>query len=45
MLTHYVKTCTYAYNRFAGPALNGLVPFQQTYGRTQKFMFEVETGP
>ena len=36
MWTHYLQTCTYAYNSFASPALNGLNPFQLTFGRPQK---------
>ena len=35
MWTHYLQACTYAYNSFASPALNGLSPFSQLMVDTQ----------
>ena len=34
--THYLQTCTHAYNSFATSALNGLSPFQITFGKPLK---------
>ena len=31
ILTHSLQTSTYAYKRFASPALNGLSPFQLAF--------------
>ena len=45
MWNHYLQTCTYAYNSFASPGLNGLSPFQLTYSRPQKVLLEIETNP
>ena len=45
MLTHYLQTCTYAYNSFAGPAVSGLRQFQIIYDRPLKVLLETETNP
>ena len=36
--THYLQTCTYTCNRFASPEIDGLGPFQLTFGRPPKFL-------
>ena len=45
MWTHYLQTRTYSCNSFASPALNEFSPFQLTYGRTPKVLFEIERIP
>ena len=40
---HYFQTCTYVYNRFTSPALNGLSPFELAFGRPSKPLLEIET--
>ena len=45
MWTHYLQTWTYANNSFVILALNGLNPFQLTYGKLQKVLLEIETNP
>ena len=43
--THYLQMFTSAYNHFASPALNGLSPFQLTYGRHPNILLEIKTNP
>ena len=45
MFTHYLQTCTYAYNSVANQALNGLSPFQLIYGGPPKVLLQRETNP
>ena len=45
MWTHYLQTCTYAYNSFASPTLKAIGPFQLTYGRLPKVFLQTETNP
>ena len=40
MWTNYLKTCTYAYNSFASPALNGSCPSQLIFGRPLKVLLK-----
>ena len=45
MWAHYLQTCTYVYNSFTSPVLNGLSPFQLTYGRLPNVLPQIETNP
>ena len=45
MWTHYFQTCTYAYNSFVSPVLNGLSSFQVAYDRPPKVLLQIETNP
>ena len=45
MWAHYLLTCTYACNSFASPALNGIRQLQLNFGRSPKFLLEIDTNP
>ena len=45
MWIHYLQTCTFAYNIFTYPPLDGLGPFQLLFGRPLIISIEIETIP